>query len=158
MVGAVPVPTGWAILQLREQTESLRTAEIERDLRARWADVICRFPAVKQGQLDRDNPLSAYVFVQTPLSPKIEKSIYTSGLLRDPVTRKLQKVTDADLAEMVPTTPLPAPGTSVRVTVGDWSGLEAQVVERNCQTIKVLIELWSKTTILTLAPNEFQPT
>lgn len=147
--------TEWAILHLRETSDTLTAAEVEADLKMRWAPVICRFPAVKQGQLDKDNPLSNYVFVQVPLSPKLEKSPYATKFLRDPQTRKLQKVTDADLTLMVATTPLPPPGTTIRVTAGDWVGLEATVVECNCSSVKVLVELWSKQSILTLAPNEF---
>jgi hypothetical protein len=145
----------WAILSLRETSDAVTVAEVEADLRMRWAPVVCKFPAVKQLALDRENPLSNYVFVQVPLSPKLEKSPYATKFLRDPLTRRLQKVTDAELAVMVSTTPLPEPGTTIKVTAGDFCGLDATVVETNCSSVKCLVELWSKQSILTLSPNEF---
>lgn len=146
---------GWGILHLKDTPDPIPVSLVEQDLRARWQDVVCRFPAVKQGLLDRDNPLSAYVFIQSPLSPKIEKSQFALRLLRDPVTRRLQKVTDVELAELIVPPSLPAPGTPVIITHGEWSGLSATVVETNCRSVKVLVELWSAQTLVTLGANEF---
>lgn len=129
---------------------------IEQDLRARWSQVVCWFPALKQGIPDRDNPLSAYVFVRAPLSPRIERSPYALRLLRDPRTHELQKVTDHELRQMVLPPELPEPFTTVHITSGDWAGLSGTVVERNCKTVKVLVELWSSTRIVTLEPSEYR--
>lgn len=145
----------WAILVLRDFNEPIPVSDVEHDLRQRWDKVVCRFPAVKQGLLDRSNPLSSYVFVQTPVSSKIERSVYATRFLRDPGTRKLQKVTDAELLAMAPTILLPSPGETVIVTVGDWAGLEATVVEAAGEQVQVLVELWSKRAVLKLLPNEY---
>lgn len=153
-----PPCTGWAVLQLKETSELIPAGEVEQDLRRRWPRVTCRFPAVKQGYLDRDNPLSSYIFVLTPLATaKLESSPFVTRFMRHPVTRRLATISDAELAAMAPTLQLPSPGSVVRVTAGDWAGLEGTVVECNCQSVKALVELWSRQSVLTLAPNEFQP-
>lgn len=147
--------THWAVLQLRDQTDPLPVADLERDLLARWPAAICQFPAVKQGLLDRENPLSAYVFVRTPISPKLETSPYATRFLRDVTSRKLQKVSDTELRAMVAPPALPPPGTMVRVTAGDWADMEGVVVSQNCTQVGVLLELWSKKAVVDLAPTEF---
>jgi len=145
----------WAILSLRESNDPLSIAEIERDLRNRWPKVEVKFPAVRHGQLDKDNPLSSYIFVRTPVSRKIENSIYATRLLRDPSSRRIHKITDVELAAMAPTILLPQPGSTVIVTTGDFAGLEAVVVEATDQSVKALVELWSKKAVVNLLPNEF---
>lgn len=117
---------------------------------------MCWFPALKQGVPDRDNPLSAYVFVRAPLSPRIERSPYVLRLLRNPRTRELQKVTDAELRAMVRLPALPPPQTVVTITGGPCAGLTGTVVETNCRSIRVLVELWSTSKLVTLEPNEFE--
>ncbi len=155
----------WAILQLRDGLDPISAEDIERDLRARWPKVVCRFPALKQGVVDFDNPLSAYIFVRTPVSRKIENSQFAMRLLREPTVKLpngrfrvggLQKVSESELRLMAPNIELPEPGVSVRVTAGDWAGLEGVVVESSGTAIKVLVELWSRKRLLKLEPSEFQ--
>lgn len=149
--------THWAILSLRETSDPITIVELHTDLTRRWAKAVCHFPAIKQGRLDRENPLSAYVFVQVPVATQLlERSPYASHWLRDPVSRKLLKVDDTALHAMVQPPALPTPGAMVKVTAGDYAGLEGTVVETNCQTVRVLVELWSRQNLLTLAANEFQ--
>jgi hypothetical protein len=144
----------WAVLQLREQSEAVRVADLERDLRGRWPPMVARFPAVRAGLLDRENPLSAYVFVQNPASLKLEASPYAAGFLRVPTKSSLQLVSDRELRQMASPPALPPCGTLVRVTAGDWSDMEGVVVAQNCAKVSVLLELWSKRTIIDLAPVE----
>lgn len=148
--------THWAVLQLREQSDPIPVADLERDLLAHWPQAVCKFPAVKQGLLDRDNPLSLYVFVKAPVSPKIESSLYASRLLREPGSSRLQKVSAAELEQMVAPPALPPPGSVVRVTAGDWADMEGVVVAQNCTQVSVLLELWSKKAVISLSPNELQ--
>jgi len=144
----------WAVLQLREQAEALRVSLIERDFTGRWSKTVCRFPAVRQGILDRDNPLSQYVFVQHPASLKLETSPYATRYLRVPGTAKLQLVVDRELQEMAVPPALPPCGSLVRVLAGDWADMEGVVVAQNCVSVSVLLELWSKTAVIDLPPAE----
>lgn len=144
----------WAVLQLREHSDPIPVSDLERDLLARWPQAVCRFPAVKQGVLDRDNPLSLYVFVKAPVSTKIEASLYAAHLLREPSSHRLYKVSDRELEEMVAPPALPPLGTLVRVTAGDWADMEGVVVAQNCTQVSVLLELWSKKAVVALLPNE----
>jgi hypothetical protein len=145
----------WAVLQLREQSEAVRVIDLEDDLRARWPQLVARFPAVRSGLLDRDNPLSLYVFIQDPASPKLETSPYAARFLRVPGSARLQLVSDAELAAMAVPPLLPC-GTLVRVTAGDWSDMEGVVVAQNCTKVSVLLELWSKRAVVDLAPSELR--
>lgn len=144
----------WAVLQLREQAQTLRVTDLELDLVARWPQAICRFPAIRQGLLDRDNPLSAYVFVQTPASLKLEASPFATHYLRIPGSARLQLVTDRELREMASLPALPPCGTLVRVTAGDWTDMEGVVVAQNCAKVSVLLELWSKSAVIDVPPTE----
>lgn len=149
--------TNWAILSLRETSDAIPVDEVRADLLRRWQKAVVHFPAVKQGRLDRDNPLSAYVFVQVPVATELlQRSPYASHWLRDPVSRKLLKVDEYELQGMVQPPALPGPGATVKVTAGDYAGLDGTVVETNCATVRVLVELWSRQNLLTLAANEFQ--
>ena len=147
----------WAVLQLREGLSlSMPVTELEAEFLRRWPRSIFRFPAVRQGCIDPENPLSAYVFVEPPIDGSFERSSLISGFLKDPVTHRPYYVTEIELAQMTPLPAFPPPGTSVLVTAGDYTGLEGTIVEINCNTCKVLIELWSRKSVLTLASNEFQ--
>jgi len=145
---------GWGILQLKDLPDPIPVDVLERDLRHRWEDVECWFPAVREGYLDSLNPLSAYVFVRTPLSTRLETSPYVQRILRD-TRRQLQKVTDEELAAMTSTVELPPVGAVVQATKGDWSGLTGRVVHTNCTSVDVLIELWSRRSVVTLAAGDF---
>ncbi len=144
----------WSVLQLREQTEPVRVTDVERDFLTRWPQTVCRFPAVRQGVLDRDNPLSLYVFIKAPASPKLESSPYASRYLRIPGCRRLQLVTEAELLAMAVPPELPPCGAIVRVTAGDWADMEGVVVAQNCVSVSVLLELWSKQAVIELPPTE----
>jgi hypothetical protein len=147
----------WAVLQLRDGLHpSTPVAELEQEFRARWPRNTFHFPAIKQGRLDMDNPLSGYVFVEPPVDHSFERSSLVAAVLKDPTTRKPLYVSDDELRGMRPLPPFPPPGASVLVTAGDYSGLEGVVVEVNCATCKVLVELWSKKSVLTLAANELE--
>lgn len=146
----------WAILQLREVSDPLPVEEIQRDLLAYCPHAQLHFPATKAGLLDRENPLSAYLFVRTPASLKLERSQFVTRFLRDPVTHRIQKITDAELSAMAPAVLLPPLGATVRITNGDFEGLEATVVDSTPeQQIVALVELWSRQALVTLQPNEF---
>jgi len=148
----------WAILQLREGVDlSQPVATLEHEFQLRWPGHAFRFPAVKQGCLDAENPLSAYVFVEPPIDAAIfERSAIIGAVLKDPSTRRPTYVTEQELAVMMPLPPFPPPGSAIMVTAGDYTGLEAVVVEVNCANCRVLIELWSRQVVLTLAANEFE--
>ena len=150
--------TAWAVLQLREGAHlAISVRDLEREFLARWPRNVFRFPAVKQGMIDLANPLSAYVFVLPPISASVfERSRLIATVLTDAGHRPLL-VTDDELRHMMPMPPFPDPGTSVRVTAGDFEGLEGTVVEVNCNSCKVLVELWSRTSLLNLAANEIEP-
>lgn len=145
-------------MQLRDGFDcSQPLTDIEREFRSRWPDNVFHFPATKQGRLDAENPLSAYVFVRPPIdASSFERSSLIAAVLRDPATRQVLYVTERELKRMTPLPPFPPIGTSVRVTAGDYEGLEGTIVEVTCTTAKVLIELWSRKRILTLAANELQ--
>lgn len=146
----------WAVLQLREGAGlSLSLPELERELRARWPNQQLKFPAVKQGFLDTDNPLSGYVFIEPPVDVNTSTRL-VAAVLRDPLTRQPVLVSDEDLAAMRPLPPFPPVGSTVIVTAGDFAGLEGTVVEVSLDTCKVLVELWSKKSVLVLAANELQ--
>jgi hypothetical protein len=146
----------WAILQLREGVGlSLSVLELERELRARWPDRQLKFLAIKQGFLDLDNPLSTYVFIEPPVDAPVASRL-VSSVLRDPLTRKPVLVSDVDLASMQPLPPFPPVGSAVLVTAGDFAGLEGVVVDIDAGLCKVLVELWSKKSVLILAANELQ--
>lgn len=115
-----------------------------------------RFPAVRAGLLDRENPISLYVFVKNPASPKLETSPYATRYLRIAGSTKLQLVSESELKQMAVPPALPPPGTVVRVTAGDWSDMEGVVVAQNCTKVSVLLELWSRRTVIELPPAEFQ--
>lgn len=144
----------WAVLQLREQAQAVRVRDLEQDLVGRWPQATCRFPAVRQGLLDRENPLSAYVFVQAPASLKLEASPYAAHYLRIAGTPRLHLVTDRELRQMANLPDLPPCGTLVRVTAGDWADMEGVVVAQNCTKVAVLLELWSTTAVVELPPSE----
>jgi hypothetical protein len=144
----------WAVLQLKEHVQAVRVRDLEQDLVARWPEAICRFPAVRLGLLDRDNPLSTYVFVQTPASLRLETSPYATHYLRVPGTSRLQCVTDRELRTMVVPPVLPPCGTLVRILGGDWADMEGVVVAQNCSRVAVLLELWSKSAVIELPPSE----
>lgn len=127
-------------------------ADLEADLRARWPKTVCTFPAVRQGLLDRDNPLSSYVFIRSPASPKLEASPYVAHYLR--VAHRLQLVSDAELRVMAKPPLLPPCGTLVRVTAGDWADMEGVVVAQNCTAVSVLLELWSRKSVVELPSTE----
>lgn len=151
------MPLNWAVLQLREPCEALPVATLEQDFSTRWPHpqpMVVRFPATRAGLLDRENPLSAYVFVRWPASLMLETSPYATRYLRIPGSSRLQLVADAELKQMVTPPVLPPCGTLVRVTVGDWSDMEGVVVAQNCSKVSVLLELWSKRTVIDLPPSE----
>jgi hypothetical protein len=151
------VSSQWAVLQLREHGDGVRVADLDGDLRARCPPpLIARFPAVRSGWLDRTNPLSLYVFVQTPASLTLEASPYAARYLRIPGTTRLQLVTEAELAAMAVPPLLPPCGSVVRVTTGDWSDMEGVVVAQNCSKVSVLLELWSKRAVIDLTPADLQ--
>jgi hypothetical protein len=151
------VPFQWAVLQLREPGEALPVADLERDLLARSPQTVMRFPAIRAGLLDRDNPLSAYVFVKHPTaSLSLEASQYAARYLRVPGTSRLQVVTEAELKQMAVPPALPPTGTLVRVIAGDWSDMEGIVVAQNCTKVAVLLELWSKRAVIELPPSELR--
>jgi hypothetical protein len=148
----------WVVLQLREGlSPSMPVADLEREFRRRCPTSAFHFPAVRQGCLDPENPMSAYVLVQPPVDASIEQSGLVAGVLKDPVSRRPLTVSDADVQRMSPLPLFPPPGSSVLVTAGDYTGLEGTVVEVNCSTCKVLVELWSRQSVLTLAVGEFAP-
>lgn len=150
----------WAILQLREGFDlSMPVSEAEHEFRARWPDKTFRFPAIKQGCLDAENPLSAYVFVRPPVeAANFERSTLIAAVLKDPFSRRPLTVSDAELQTMMPLPAFPPPGSTVVITAGDYSGLEGTICEVNCSSCKVLVELWSRKTVVTLAANEFSRT
>lgn len=150
--------TSWAVLQLREGlSPSMPVADLEREFRRRWPHRVFRFPAVRHGCLDPANPMSAYVLVEPPVDSSFEQSSLVCAVLKDPVTSRPHLITEAELQIMSPLPVFPPPGSSVLVTVGDYDGLEGTVVEVNCNSCKVLVELWSRHTVLVLAANEFDP-
>lgn len=144
----------WAVLQLREHPDPLAVSDLERDLVARCPTVVCRFPAIKLGLLDRDNPLSAYVFVQAPAPLKLEASPYATRFLRD-AHNQTHLVSDVELAQVIAPPILPPLGQLVRVTAGDWTDMEGVVVSQNCRSVGVLLELWSRKSVVDLSPTEF---
>lgn len=145
----------WAVLQLRDGIDfTIPLSTYEQEFSARWPGSIFKFPAVKQGRLDADNPMSGYVLVRPPVPPRADQSPLIATVLRDPASRRPLFVTDDDLAAMTPLPPFPPPGTNVLVTAGDYEGLQGVVCSVNCQTCDVLIELWSKQVVLSLAANE----
>ena len=145
----------WAVAQLKELPTPITVAELTRDLTTRWPQLQFKLPAVKHDVLDRDNPLSSYLFLRPPVPPRLDTSPFVQRLLRDPGSHKIQYVTDSELAGMSPTPLLPDPGQIVRVTAGDWADMEGVIVEKNCETVDVLIELWSRKSVVTLRANEF---
>lgn len=147
----------WAVLQLREGSHlATSVLDLEREFQARWPLGIFRFPAVKQGMIDLANPLAYYVFVQPPVNVgAFERCHLITAVLTDAARRPLL-VTNAELCAMMPMPPFPPPGASVRVTAGDFEGLEGTVVEVTLTSCRVLVELWSRTSVLTLAANEFE--
>ena len=156
MLAYVPVAVNWAILQLRDGIGlSLSVQELERELLARWPNKQLKFPATKQGHLDLDNPLSAYVFIEPPVDTNLATRL-VAAVLRDPTTHAPVLVSDADLAAMRPLPPVPPVGTTITVTAGDYAGLEGVVVEVRGKTCKVLVELWSCKSVLVLRANELQ--
>jgi hypothetical protein len=146
----------WAVLQLREQADALRVADLERDLLGRGPKTVCRFPAVRQGLLDRENPLSLYVFVKNPASLKLEASPYATRYLRTAGSGRLQLVAETELRRMAVPPALPPCGALVRVTTGDWADMEGVVVAQNCTQVSVLVELWSRRAVIDLPPTELR--
>lgn len=156
MLVCAPLAVNWAVLQLRDGIGlSLSVQELERELLARWPNRQLKFPATKQGHLDLDNPLSAYVFIEPPVETNLATRL-VSAVLRDPTTHLPVLVSDEDLAAMRPLPPFPPVGTTVTVTAGDYAGLEGVVVEIRGKTCKVLVELWSCKQVLILRANELQ--
>jgi hypothetical protein len=150
------LPVNWIVLQLREGIGlSLPVKDLERELQLRWPDKQLKFPATKQGYLDLENPLSTYVFIEPPVEVNLATRL-VACILRDPTTHAPVVLTDDDLAAMRPLPPFPPVGSTVLVTAGDYQGLEGVVVQVGKKTCKVLVELWSKKSVLTLFANELQ--
>lgn len=154
---------GWAILQLVDSIEGTLVEDSAREIRRFFPDLQLYFPAARAGLIAKGHAFSTYCFVVCPENPldllRLERSFLVESVLREPSTRFVQRLSDKEMMRLI----RQQEGDKVQVqdrvkiTAGDWSGLEATVVELVQDKVKVLVELWSRRSVLELPRNEVTP-
>jgi hypothetical protein len=138
---------GWAVLQLVECNEVI--TEVDADICRLLPGAVVHFPAVRYWRLDGSNPLALYAFVLGSVTDtqllQLRTSRYVASVLMSSDGRKVARVTDAEVGDMVQVAPGPTlmPGDTVRIIAGDWVGLTASVVAARGDRVLVRVTLES---------------
>lgn len=157
---------GWSIIQLTDAAEVVPVSDVERDLRRHVIEeVLMYFPAkTKQGTFSKDNPYANYVFMSTDLPDpkllKIEGSRFVDSVLCIPGSagrwRTVYKLTDAEVRSTlgIPDFDELQLGTPVVITLGQWAGLEGNLVGVFGNKAKVEVGMRSRKRIINVGREE----
>lgn len=164
----------WIVVQLRDSSERLQIVDVVEELSYtlfgdKPPEMQFHFPAARDGEIQRENPLSNYVFLVLNLSDaeilKLERSRLVDVVLCTAGSvgrwRQVIRVRDDEILAMTSREDVSKEltvGVRVCIESGNWMGLYGTVVEVFGDKIKVAVELYSRTRIVTLNREDVKET
>lgn len=125
--------------------------------------VMVYVPAVRDWKVDERSALSTYAFVIADKPDaellKLKNSRFVVEVICQPNSRKIARVSDAELADMVRVESAPdlREGDSVDITTGDWEGLTGVVERLMDERVIVAVILLSGVRQVELLREEVRP-